>query len=312
MCSQAQVDFEALAFQHVSILQTNFALAQENARLAQENALFRMRRMAPATMQGASLSKPIGAYAPGYWGASHKNGTTSSVRNVAQDSSCELPPPPGLGGLNANGGLGEPAKIHLRPGMQDRLQLSRSSVSLTLPTETPASNTSSRSSLTSGESPSTDEKEAEHVLDATPPQKTTVIMQKLPVVFSRSMLADLLDSEGFKASYDFIYMPIGFKSLVAVGYAFINFISSEEALRFQTTFQGFSQWPVESENICEVKWSETQGLLAHIERYRSSPLMHEDVPDECKPALFASGERTSFPPSLKPIRAPRIRRNQLL
>lgn len=151
-----------------------------------------------------------------------------------------------------------------------------------------------------------------HVLDATPPPQTTLIVQKLPEVFSRTMLAELLDTEGFEGAYDFIYMPIGFKSLVAVGYAFINFVCLKEAQRFHSKFQGFSQWPVQSENICEVKWSETQGLTAHIERYRNSPLLHEDVADECKPALFTGGIRVSFPPPLKPVRAPRIRRSQLV
>ena len=33
-----------------------------------------------------------------------------------------------------------------------------------------------------------------------------------------------------------------------------------------------------------MNWSHPyQGLDAHIERYRNSPVMHEDVPDEYKP-----------------------------
>lgn len=196
--------------------------------------------------------------------------------------------------------------------MNVRAQSSCSLVSHTEQTEAPESHTSSLSSLSSDVSVPTLEEAPQHVSAAEPQRKTTVIMQKLPVVFSRAMLVELLDAEGFEGSYDFIYMPIGFKSLVAVGYAFINFVSNEEAERFQAKFQGFSQWPVSSENICEVKWSETQGLVAHIDRYRSSPLMHEGVADECKPAVFAGGARAPFPPPLKQLRAPRIRRSQLV
>ena len=35
-------------------------------------------------------------------------------------------------------------------------------------------------------------------------------------------------------------------------------------------------------------------LEAHIERFRSSPVMHRDVPEECKPQLFKDGEEIDF------------------
>jgi len=53
-----------------------------------------------------------------------------------------------------------------------------------------------------------------------------------------------------------------------------------------------------------------QGLPAHIDRYRNSPVMHESVEDEYKPAVFSpgTGDRAVFPPPTKKLRVPRIRR----
>jgi phosphatidylglycerophosphate synthase len=51
-----------------------------------------------------------------------------------------------------------------------------------------------------------------------------------------------------------------------------------------------------------------KGLGAHIERYRNSPVMHESVPDEYKPAMYTRGVRVPFPPPTKNLRMPRIRK----
>lgn len=57
-----------------------------------------------------------------------------------------------------------------------------------------------------------------------------------------------------------------------------------------------------------VNWaSPHQGLEAHIAHFRNSPVMHEDVREEHKPALFKDGERVEFPKPTKVIRAPRLR-----
>jgi hypothetical protein len=122
------------------------------------------------------------------------------------------------------------------------------------------------------------------------------------------MLLSLLDSEGFSGQYDFVYLPIDFKSHASLGYAFVNLSTTEAAERCWKVFEGFNKWVVPSSKVCSVNWSTPfQGLDAHVERYRNSPVMHEHVPDEYKPMLFADGKRLLFPPPTKKIRAPRIR-----
>lgn len=139
-------------------------------------------------------------------------------------------------------------------------------------------------------------------------EKTTVMLKYVPRAYTRSMLLELLDSEGFAAQYDFVYLPIDFASESALGYAFINLIDPESAESFWDHFHGFTGWSVPSNLVATVNWSrEHQGFDQHVQRYRDSPLMHESMPDECKPVIFEDGVLSAFPPPTKPLRRPRIR-----
>lgn len=136
----------------------------------------------------------------------------------------------------------------------------------------------------------------------------TVMLRNLPNNYTRSMLLKLIDSEGFDGMYDFIYLPMDFKSQASLGYAFVNLTDSDQAARFFEAFVGFHDWVVPSQKVCSVNWSAPyQGREAHIERYRNSPVMHEDVPDDYKPMVFRDGERIKFPPPTKKLKVPRMR-----
>lgn len=135
------------------------------------------------------------------------------------------------------------------------------------------------------------------------------MLRNLPEGFSRDQLCELFDRAGFHSQYDFVYIPTNFRTKVSFGYAFVNLRSPEQALAFHDHFQGFEGWGVKTDKICDVSWSDChQGLSAHIERYRNSPVMHELVPDEYKPAMFDNGVRIGFPLPTKKIRLPRVRR----
>lgn len=138
--------------------------------------------------------------------------------------------------------------------------------------------------------------------------RTTLMFRNLPNEYTRDMFTQLLDREGFSGLYDFIYVPIDFRSRAGFGYAFVNMITPDAALRFMNHFEGFGQWCMESAKAAEVAWSSpTQGLEAHVERYRSSPVMHEAVPDHFKPAVYQLNARVAFPPPTKAIKMPRMR-----
>jgi len=139
-------------------------------------------------------------------------------------------------------------------------------------------------------------------------QRTTVMLRNLPNNYTRAMLVELLESNGFGGTYNFLYLPIDFKTQAALGYAFIDLASPGLVPAFWSAFGGFSAWCVPSRKQCFVSWCEpNQGLEAHIERYRNSPVMHESVPDEYRPMLLQDGLRVPFPPPTKAIRAPRVR-----
>jgi len=151
-----------------------------------------------------------------------------------------------------------------------------------------------------------------HVNGIAPSQearRTTVMLRNLPEEFVRDMVMDMLAAEGFAQSVDFVYVPMNFRSSCSFGYGFVNFTLPEVAEACRIKFEGYKKWPVCSPKVCEVSWSDMhQGFEAHIERYRNSPLMHDSVPDDFRPAVFMKGVRVPFPAPTRPIRAPRIRR----
>jgi hypothetical protein len=138
---------------------------------------------------------------------------------------------------------------------------------------------------------------------------TTLMLRNIPNSYSRNMLLELLDKEGFSGDYDLVYVPVDFGRLAGLGYAFVNLTTNDAAERARQTFQGFNRWNNTSQKVCEVSWSgPLQGLSSHIEHYRNSPVMHESVPECYKPALFQGGLRRPFPCPTKEIRAPRVKR----
>jgi hypothetical protein len=143
---------------------------------------------------------------------------------------------------------------------------------------------------------------------------TTVMLRNMPCEYTLEKLLSLLDSDGFNGSYDFVYFPADFISQQGFGYAFVNCVSNREAHRIMDHFQRFAAWPrlhvsVEEEaSVCEVSWGDPlQGYQAYIDHYRNSPVMHKDVPETCKPAVFEKGVRIEFPAPTKRIRKARLK-----
>jgi len=141
------------------------------------------------------------------------------------------------------------------------------------------------------------------------PEKTTVMLRNVPYNCSRDSVVQMMDDAGLSGLYNFIYLPIDFRSKSGFGYAFINMVSNAAPEKLFIQLNGFSEWPTKSQKVAEVTWSEpSQGLHIHVERYRNSPVMHDAVPDEFKPAMYENGIRVLFPAPTKAIRAPRFRR----
>lgn len=137
---------------------------------------------------------------------------------------------------------------------------------------------------------------------------TTVMLRNIPNRYTQTMMLTMLDENGFKARYDFVYMPMDFRNGVNLGYAFVNLLTHQDALELMSVFEGFSSWFFDNAKVCEVSWAHPhQGYAEHVERYRNSPVMHPCMPEEYKPMVFQRGLRMPFPPPTKQIRAPKLR-----
>jgi hypothetical protein len=142
-------------------------------------------------------------------------------------------------------------------------------------------------------------------------EPTTLMMRNIPNDYTYAMFLDLLDSKSLTGKYDFVYIPIDLEKMAGLGYAFVNFLSRADAEMACRNLHGFNQWKIQSPKVCEVRWGELQGLAAHIDRYRDSPIMHRDVPEHLKPILLQGGVRVAFPSPTRRIRAPRAKRNEV-
>jgi hypothetical protein len=134
---------------------------------------------------------------------------------------------------------------------------------------------------------------------------TTVMLKNIPNDYSRAMVLELFNSEGFCGKYDFVYLPVDFRSGSAFGYAFVNLVSELDCQAFWKHFHGFCQWSLPSKKVAEVTWSKpSQGLAMNMERYRNSSVMHGQVPDEYKPCVFRHGLRVAFAEPTKLLNLP--------
>eukprot|EP00439_Symbiodinium_sp_Y106_P046258 s759_g5.t2 len=101
------------------------------------------------------------------------------------------------------------------------------------------------------------------------PKKTTVMLRNLPNNYTRSMVLNLLNQEpsrdlgfqalmfleGFKGKFDFLYLPIDFRSKAGLGYAFVNLVEPSFVPSFWKAFDGYTKWVLPSSKVCQVSWS---------------------------------------------------------
>eukprot|EP00437_Effrenium_voratum_P034010 CAMPEP_0181478342 /NCGR_PEP_ID=MMETSP1110-20121109/42692_1 /TAXON_ID=174948 /ORGANISM="Symbiodinium sp., Strain CCMP421" /LENGTH=209 /DNA_ID=CAMNT_0023603691 /DNA_START=54 /DNA_END=682 /DNA_ORIENTATION=- len=98
--------------------------------------------------------------------------------------------------------------------------------------------------------------------------RTSMMIKNLPSTLSGQALKDLIDNEGFNASYDFLYLPMKFISKQPFGYAFVNLISADMARDFWVHFDGFHLHG----STLAMSWStDIQGIDQHIAAVPQQP-----------------------------------------
>lgn len=97
---------------------------------------------------------------------------------------------------------------------------------------------------------------------------TTLMIRNVPNQYHRGMLMQELDTLGFRGKYDFVYLPIDNATFWNVGYAFVNFEDSADALRCMEVMEGheFLRFRPGRKRVAQVSVAHIQGLeqnLAH-------------------------------------------------
>jgi hypothetical protein len=109
---------------------------------------------------------------------------------------------------------------------------------------------------------------------------TTLMLRSMPRNFSRRKLFALLDDNGFKDRYDFLYLPLDSSTHCSVGYAFVNFLDPDSAAEFKTmmygyTFPGFPyNDPRDSrKRAMHISTAHLQGVERNLEHLRMSAVL---------------------------------------
>jgi len=141
--------------------------------------------------------------------------------------------------------------------------------------------------------------------------RTTLLFKNLTKTCTTHLLCGVLDEQGLKGCYDFVYVPIKLTKITSFGFGFVNFVSNHAARCATRWLQHATCHGVTSQDIgLELVWSELhQGFAAHVEKYQNSPIMHGSIPDHHKPMIFnRSGGRQPFPKPTSALKPPRTRR----
>jgi len=137
----------------------------------------------------------------------------------------------------------------------------------------------------------------------------TLMVRNLSQDLTQGELVQQLVLAGYRGLFDFIYMPMNLRGQGNFGYAFVNFKSHTIAVQVISRLQSLELGDPLSSLEWNAMWSTCQGFAANVDRYRNSPLMHELVPQECKPSVYdGNGDLASFPKPTKTIPKPRIHR----
>lgn len=123
---------------------------------------------------------------------------------------------------------------------------------------------------------------------------TTLMMKNIPTKLTREELLGWILSGMAQSSFNFLYMPIDFKTRCNFGYAFINFTSEVYIDRFTDRFhkQRMNSFDFTSRPV-EVVIARVQGFNANINRLISSPVLFA-ADEESLPLIFSGNRSVPF------------------
>jgi len=102
---------------------------------------------------------------------------------------------------------------------------------------------------------------------------TTVMLKNIPCRKLQEEVMELMDQNGFAGRYDFLYLPRDVKLQANLGYAFINFLSSEDARQFAKAMNGYRFTGSASSKSCLVVPAHVQGRMNNIAAFKRTEVM---------------------------------------
>ena len=102
---------------------------------------------------------------------------------------------------------------------------------------------------------------------------TTVMVRNIPTRLTSLSLVDILKEYGFDKTFDFLYLPMDFKTKKNCGYAFLNFIETGYVKEFIKAFEGLQLKASTSMKSLHIIPSRRQGFYDNISVFEASDLI---------------------------------------
>jgi len=102
---------------------------------------------------------------------------------------------------------------------------------------------------------------------------TTMMLKNIPCRKSQEEVMMHIDQKGFGNRYDFFYLPRDVKFRANLGYAFINFLTPEDASNFSAEMNGYRFSSSGSMKACAVVPAHVQGLMNNLAAFKRTEVM---------------------------------------
>ncbi|KAI0260815.1 RNA recognition motif 2-domain-containing protein [Gloeopeniophorella convolvens] len=131
------------------------------------------------------------------------------------------------------------------------------------------------------------------------------MIKNIPNKMTDTDLKDYIDHVRERC-IDFFYLRMDFQNGCNVGYAFVNFITVDDLLRFAKARLGFKWNMYASEKVLQMSYANYQGKEALVEKFKNSAIMDER--ESWRPKIFhSSGPDAGLP---QPFPAPTHQRRK--
>lgn len=105
---------------------------------------------------------------------------------------------------------------------------------------------------------------------------TTMMLKNIPCRKNQDEVMSTIDFEGFQGRYDFFYLPRDVKFRANLGYAFVNFLTPEDASQFQTRMDGYRFVSSGSSKACQVVAAHVQGVMNNLLAFKRTEVMRSN------------------------------------